>query len=490
MKYAHKKQKFWILTYAIVSIAVLISSCTKEPVFEKYNVIDSDSEIYIKDGRLTLSSVDILNQMAEEYHNEDVPLQGGRFNTLSSMKYVSLSKSKEILSNPIFYSKSEFDEDPLDIDLVPDEFFSSLLNEKYEIEVGGIIYKVTPYGTFTVASERILELYNILENEDPSINLLSDLSSHDFYTDEVETNLYKIADGIFLFDTFSQKDNRTFEAVTTIEYPLYDDTEDDAKSSKSSTDPYADLHEYRFGAKTIAGQAIQFIIGRNEIKYRTWGSNRRLRVNFYNTNYLVYSALGLSGKFQKSNWIGWSDTDCTEMRIGVQALKFNSFSVPIPQRPPSTNQIIQNHMNPPPGWKPLNSGTFLHLNILGIYSFNVSDTEAAWQASKAIFNFAKSKLGSSLPNDNKVFYTVWVGTGNGKAGMFWGRDEAPPLYNTSGRSHVFSWGTLTVGLSWNGTTWMPNFSGQPITQPVKLQEANVYVTAKYDNKWQGIRIVM
>lgn len=43
--------------------------------------------------------------------------------------------------------------------LIPDKAFGAVLNKDLEIEVAGIIYKVTPYGTFYTPANNIDSLY-------------------------------------------------------------------------------------------------------------------------------------------------------------------------------------------------------------------------------------------------------------------------------------------------------------------------------------------
>jgi hypothetical protein len=450
---------------------------------EKFpDVVPQSEEVYVVDGRLCFSSIDVFNNLAEEFHNGN-NFPRGRFDKVYSLNYSSLKNSKEILlKNGL---ETDDDTDEFAYDLVPDEFFSSLLNDKYEIEVNGIIYKVSCYGTFILAADKLSRLNSILDGEDQSVNMLTDLSSHKFFRNEVETDVFKIEEDIFLFDTFKKKVQKTHEVIVGTVCPL----DDVGSIINTSSDPYGNMDQYTFGASTIMGKLIQGLIGYNEIQYRKWGSDRRLRVNFYDTNYGVYAALGLSGKFQVKNWIGWSMSGkpMQEMRMGVQALKFESYSYDASTVPFSNNPIPNYNWPSPP--MAVNSDPFINFDLLGCHHFYVSESTAAQVGVKECYNFLKSRLGSSTPPDRNLSYQAWTDVNKTKAKLWLGLNETVK-HNTNEISKIFSWGTGIIVLTWNsGGGLVPGVGGK-IAASIKIQEANVFVTGLYDNKWQGIRVVM
>ena len=112
----------------------------------------------------------------------------------------------------------------------------------------------------------------------------------------VADKLYQVKDDIYLYDSFNYKEPDEIGSSTQII-----EISDPSASSNGSGFPYGDIVTYKFDAKTFVGKIIQSLFGRSRAHNREFTSSRRIRVNFYSVNYIVYSAIGINVKYQKKN---------------------------------------------------------------------------------------------------------------------------------------------------------------------------------------------
>ena len=476
-------KNFVIFLFGIVVLSACNKDIEKPQNENEFSRVDG---ISVKDGRLSFTSLDVFSNLVNEYlsdKNKTNPPIQSKLDKISSLSYVSLLSSQEdIDEKESNISKMSEQNEEDDYDLVPDELFAKLLNDKYEIEVNGVIYKVTQYGTFMLPADKINIINEMLSKEDTTIKFTTDLSSHKFYEKKGNIEgLYDLGNDIYLYDTFCKK-NKNKKAIISI--PV----EKEDLISRMSVDPYDDLRKFAYGNFSFFGPVLQGLFGHNEIHHRSWGRKRRMRVNFYDTNYMVYSALGFSCKFQKKNWIGWSSTKCQEIRCGILALKYHNWSITPQNRPINTGNPQFNNTQAPV--ISVSNEPFINVDLLGCYDFYVSEGTAAQYAVKHCYDYLKRKLGSSTPPEKNLTYTCWVNADQTRARFFGGKNEKI-TYNSDGQSYIFSWGTGTITMTWNigGGSWFPGLGGN-IASNIGLEEANVYATCKYDNNWQGIQIVL
>ncbi|WP_069659377.1 hypothetical protein [Arcticibacter eurypsychrophilus] len=330
------------------------------------------NSIQFNEGRLKITSLQSFNDLMQEGHDhsDDISFVQNKISSTVSSRFISLEMKKNTLTSKIDgFSVSEENGSNATIeDLVPDPIFASVLNEDGEIQIDSTVYKVTLYGTFMFLSDKLSSVDSLIATFDSKNN------NHDYspFTGltSVQDRFFKIGDGIFLYDTYgytngyrpnylddeevlpSNQENYLADfTIDTAEYPTGTDSKVSNASSlssknksntvKSDEDIYNQLENYSFGPKTLVGKLLSSIRGRDEVHTINFDSKRRVRVNFYDASYIVYSAIGVSVKMEKKNWIGWSGTDASELRIGWDAIQYNAgtgLSLQIP-----TNVIINSY---------------------------------------------------------------------------------------------------------------------------------------------------
>lgn len=423
--------------------------------------------------------------------------------------------------------------------LVPDKIFASVLNENAEIQIDNTVYKVTKYGTFMIPTDklgRVNDLVKIWDSKSSNQSNMSvqsikgnnyqDTERYSPYAnaDIVYDNFYSIEQNIYLYDTYGYTDgnNPDFYEPDVIESrytsPDYiqNFTIDEADYLSVWSNPfeisgtpnqniyeiqntenhiYNNLATFNFGAKTLGGKLIEAIRGRDEVYTVNFSDNNRIRVNFYDASYIIYSALGVSAKMQKKNWIGWSGTNADELRIGWDAIQYDA-GWSLSFTPPSSSYVSP-YSKPSyyevdvPGSKhkfALFDLTALGYRIKPIISYN--SNEVTQKAIKFAYDQARSLL---RPNEisavsNKPFaFLTYAEVFNDKRIVTVGKDEERSNNNETMR-RTFDWRTGTLKLTFNLGTGEFSPSGE-IAKEFELDQASVYGIAKFANQWKGVRIV-
>lgn len=432
-------------------------------------------------------------------------------------------------------SQDNLPSEPLLDKLVPDPIFASILNEKGEIQVDSTIYKVTKFGTFMIPSNKleklnaIISLWNSKSSttqntvqstkgatttltgfspyEDTNLTLLDDgfyfiepniyLYDSYGYTNGNEPNFYDNDDynsGINSQDYLANFTNEPVEYTNVWSNLIGGIPYNNTLAGPNEDYIYNNLDTYTLGAKTWAGKLFESIRGRDEIHTVNFSSDNRVRVNFYDANYIIYSALGVSVKLQKKNWLGWSKTNADELRIGWDVIQYDA-------------GWGLNFSPPQVGWiNPNNSVSHYNVDIPGTsHKFELFDLKLAGirvqpiidyntnklkqQGIKFLYDQAQNRLSFQERQDltNKPFaFLTYPEVFNDKRIVTVGRDEERTINNDK-MDKTFDWRTGTLRLTFNSSGGFSP-SGE-IEKDFELSSASVYGVAKYANQWKGIRIV-
>ena len=392
--------------------------------------------------------------------------------------YAKLEKQGFIGLNKGLWSslKSSYGETVQDT-LVPDPFFASVLNEKREIEVNGVLYKITEFGTFITHPERLEELNEVIDN------FSSDKKSSK-QIKLIDENMHEIESGIYLYDS-----QRAVEELEDI-YIIDEDgntgggsTGGSDTSPVASTTPFGDVEWHLFDAKTFVGTIFQKLFGRTRAHNRQFSSTRRIRVNFYSVDFVVYSGVGLNVTFQKKNWIGWSPTECTELAWGWEGIEYEyklDYSYP--------SGIVST---------PVRSENAYVPGIKNKKAFTVNFLDTEWDvplntALKPTITYLYKKAETLLANDamklraaelaqfrricpNKVQVVV-----------------APyheTQYNVEKFSKTFDWGTCEISLNFlNGSGIWDIVGLEDGATGFDVKKVRIYGIAKEGNYYKGIGI--
>lgn len=361
--------------------------------------------------------------------------------------------------------------------LVPNKSFAALLNPKGEIALNDTIFKITTNGTYKYPRDKET-LFNTLYKADSLMmgTLISD-------------NFYEIGNGIYRYDTFKKKILSSEDIQTSEEdeqpsnVPKYIFKVSNATNSQPNFSLFptfsADHH-------TFVGKFIQSLFGSSK-KYIVKFDNidRRLSGSFYFYDYGIYAESGVHGWTQRKRWIGWSDTDADELRIGwnnvVLEMDIPRLSIPKNSSPVMTNPFTQVM----PGNR--KTGTAVNfimydvptdlvekvakLGITQVYKLLDNYSNKPKVAIDAINIISPTKVYTIIFNDNVV------------------------AYNTDDLKHVFC-SQFKVLISINALDfpsnvgdWAKAFSGTLTLPYPKIKSGEIYTCARYGTEWKGMKIV-
>jgi hypothetical protein len=207
-----------------------------------------------------------------------------------------------------YYEAKEFEE------LIPNTDLALLLNSKGEIVVGDKMYRITKAGTYFFAPSLRAQVNLMIEELDQMAGT------------NIDERTVELADGIMRYNTFQQNEESDIieEPDMFISDPQWGGETSYGASSRgvntngaatraSTLPPTYPL--YYVDAHTVIGEFLEGIFGRNKSYEVKLSENRRLKGKLYYYDYLFYSEMGATGKFQKDQWIGWSNTEADMMAI-------------------------------------------------------------------------------------------------------------------------------------------------------------------------------
>ncbi len=478
------KKRFLVIAIAIASLSIF-NACEKE---QFSNNVDSppisQTMFTVQENMLAFGSGQEVQALITTLL-EEKDEAGALKEELESTFYESLFKEPTNLKSGEIdvYNIQGYDT------LVPNPEFARLLNIDGEIMVDNIVYKISPYGTYYFPKEKKSRFYEIFNNE--SDNLKSAQIQEELLGQPIDEHTYLIEDDIFRYDTYAQASN--------VEYLQVPDEEDgeygggsggssSGGSSSSSSEPnYDSFRTFLYGAQTWFGKAFEGLFGRNKGESVEVSSSRRIKVNFYNYDYVFYEECGATATFQKKNWIGWSGTSADELRVGWYGVKF---VVTPPQSVISLYPPNQSKMQGGVRTDYVPGNTKLW-NMVELWEWDVTDEFN--DATKGILDLLES-LSKQL---NKPVNVVK----NYKAGKieYYFVNEELRAYNAEKINQVFT-SKVSASISFSPSNppnslsgWAQNMATTQIQNfdsfDINLASGNVYGCAKHAGVWKGVRVI-
>lgn len=237
--------------------------------------------------------------------------------------------------------------------------------------------------------------------------------------------------------------------------------------------------------------------GRNIVAINKFSKRRKLTMNFYDQNYIIYANIGTHVKMQKKVCGIWWNIKAQEIRQGWTAIELKyTFPSPI------INKMPVNPYTKPATYKPEMPAFMKHnfpfqdeealLLHIPFTSYDLTNKNLN-QAFKAGVNIAKSKATAGLKKAINKTKSSQVGLFTVNHDVIYtvtGADEKSGNNKKSLETKFYSrWfpGTYTIGFSLGD-----GVSVKGVTldggKSTKLNRGVVYGAIKYDNKWLGARI--
>jgi len=305
MKYLNR------LFSSLLIVTLILSSCKddSEVILEPEQNVEETS-VVLKDDILSFNSKESFDQFLMEIENTTGIETSSYISSFES--FPSLAKAMDSYQTKL---KSSSDDDLTDEQiltminecLVPDEAMHQILNDERQVEIDGLIYQVTECGTF------IYKRKDYQKFQDRYNNFLEEIALYKNVEDNVyEYNGIKIAD---TFDHLSKGYVNIDEFLAEIgfnyeEAEIIDEKSNSLKSTTASEKKkpieYADpknttkykLRNYKSGAKTWVGKRIQALVGSNSWRNVNIDGRHRINVKLYDYNYGLFQKAGIKAKHQ------------------------------------------------------------------------------------------------------------------------------------------------------------------------------------------------
>jgi len=439
--------------------------------------------IEVKDGRLNFNKLEDFNQEISNLSKTSKPINyvsNLRIKIGKNSTFSSLRKSPEELAALKINESEAVDT------LVQDDLFASFLNDKKELSVDNIIYKITPEGTYACKTEKYNRLLEILsKNPKHGNSNVKDDEAGDSKT---------LEDGIFFYDSFASpgKSKKVkFEVAETFSPSQSDVQNARVNYNYLPASVYNSFESHAFGKKTIVGKWIESVLGNKEAVYIKFpnSDNERLKLTFFDTNYLVFKSIGVKAEAQHKTWIGWGgNLKVEELRLGWDAINFDT---KLPGAPTTGLPSV--------------SFNKLNLGSLGIdvANFTIADGQVPDPLSEAITKAVKGVVNEAISTTVSKLYTLLkqnLGNQNvwekqvtaafrivfpDKITTLLGRYEE--IENNADQiSRTFDWSTPILGFSVNGGAFQPIYK---TGTTYDIKEGSVYACATRFGNTIGIRIV-
>ena len=302
----------------LLSLLATFGSCTKENIVFSEIAEDETSSNAIQ----FFNSPEALWESISKGEDDCITTKAARGTSFSNL-FTSLTEV-DIESDPIlsYEAKKRFFEGKETIykalgydELVPNENFARLLNTHGEFRVGDFVYKVSPRGTYFFPESGLEQFeanYAAYENMEGEL---------------VKEKTYLIAPSVYRYDTFAG----------VVEEEMMPET-------KVNPIPYYNWSQ----AETHQGSANE--VFENQIFYKEFQWNVRMKTRVYNHDYVVYQERGAYVKTQNKTWIGWwADKTATGLGLGwnniIMTKPYNGLNGPILSVSPTFYGISNEQFN-------------------------------------------------------------------------------------------------------------------------------------------------
>lgn len=252
-----------------------------------------------------------------------------------------------------------------------------------------------------------------------------------------------------------------------------------------------DINYYDKGDGNWLHRTWTGIWGRNVVAIKKFNKKKKLTMNFYDQNYIVYANIGPKLKMQKKVCGIWWNIKAQEMVQGWETVTIK-YTMPQPSLPKFTNPFNNKNEYPTHAWNPFPYGknnvllfTIPYVN----YDFTTNDLNKAFNAGlnfawnkatgmvKGLINNDKSRAGLMAFN-NKDTYVIY--------GPYSEGHTKKKSVETKFYAKWFP-GTYEFGFSLGSSIKLVKvaFSGN---DGVELYRGVVFGAIKYDGKWLAARI--
>lgn len=498
--------------FLLTGVAIL-TACQDNVIQPEQDTPKAETQKNVQEGmqRIVASSPEEIELLITQMGNGVQPASRAVSSvTLSNNEeeFVSLIEAnrQKVMSSltPLQLDSIANDEEELEFcpadSVIADIQFAQLLNADREIQVGQTVYKYVPNGVAYTDVSHAADLKTIEavtsniqvtpENEGRPMRVTSyvDFRPIQYQFVQFDDQLVDGGGGGYTGGGSTGGSSSSGGNTTGTSSPT------GIKLSNGYTIPVSDIRDINYydkGDGNWLHRTWTGIWGRNVVAIKKFSSKRKLTMNFYDQNYIIYANIGTKLKMQKKVCGIWWNIKAEEMVQGWETVTIK-YTMPEPTIPKFVNPYNNKNEIPQYAWNPFPYGkdNVLLLTIPYInYEFTTSDLNKAFNAGlnfawnkatgivKGLINNDKSRAGLIAFN-NKDTYVIY--------GPYSEGHSKKKSVETKFYAKWFP-GTYEFGFSLGSSIKLSkvSFSGN---DGVELYRGVVFGAIKYDGKWLAARI--
>lgn len=356
------------IAITLTVLTVVIQSCSKEKEIN-LDTLNSDNEltnIQVIDNKLKFESSESLVSFIEQKDEEELKgeikgLSEKGFNSLAPLfdenddeaidEFLAQKQSK-IAEKGYLYSLKESDEIDTEDELISDTRFASILNEDREIYVGDNYYVYTTTGLYfcKIEDEDYLKNYlNELKGTTASKSTFLKLATPACIIEEnhlaKETSKTSINDELTLNPISGEvmPIDQKINYFTTCGNGQQSSNGGTTTTTTTTSAPVIPmLIPQNFGTCAYSENSLFQQVFGNTVKCNDYhDSTHRIQTKVWNENYLIFATVGVSAKYQKKRFIGWSESVTSdEVRLGINHAIYTYKSPISPYNPFDPSRVV------------------------------------------------------------------------------------------------------------------------------------------------------
>lgn len=320
--------------YSILLVSLSIIGCKDDDIVEKEvlgtTIESGGKEMKNVGNRLIFTSSDDVKNVIDQM-KDGMPSTVARSSASVSVsgngEFQSLSEAKELefLSS---LTKTQLDsikndEDMLEFcaedSIIADPQFAQLVNESREIQVGTTVYKYLDNGVAITDEATVDELKDIEK-------FTADIK---FNFDGENAEIQVTPNVKFIPMPYGQEEAK--EEIVSRSYV----SRENLTLGNNVTIPVGSIRDVNYNDKGDGNwfhRLVNGFFGRNIVAIIHFEKKRKLTMNFYDQNYIIYANIGTKLKFQKRVCGIWWNVKAQEMRQGWTAIELE-YTLPKPVGP-------------------------------------------------------------------------------------------------------------------------------------------------------------
>jgi hypothetical protein len=306
----------------LLSIVLVFVACQQNDEFLQ-NIIDDNNDVVTnvtgisvtEEGHLSFSTESDFENFIKEVLAFENGYESGLRSSFSKPRIAGFVSLSDMTFEQLRSSNSDDEEMTLDEfnamtanELLIDPVLSAVMDTTLRIEVGGNIFQINEFGTFSAPIHKRTEMEKAIASFDKSLITSTEAGS-----------ITELGNDVIFANSFGQ--GAVEELIE----------EDDDTPTLRSSSFNNDLHTgynvatYKWANRSLWQKFWDLMRGKDVTRENNFSSNRRVKVRVFNVNYILYTSAGISVNMQqRKTFLGigyWTSANADRIAIGINKLQ-------------------------------------------------------------------------------------------------------------------------------------------------------------------------